>query len=286
MTKKQKQSRKKQIEDRAAAKKAADQERAEMVHEAEALEAAGKWGEAAIAWGVVADGATSSKGKKRAAGRKAAAKVRASASYKAIEDQTDAQAEHDDLAPAEKEAENQPAAHFETIPGDVDRADVVEDDEAKTNDAAMGTAPRDRDARLPPVGTVLVKKDRAGTERARCTMVDGGVEYGGEKYKSLSAAGLKAMSDLGLAAKTCDGFAFWGLKRGAPRAAKAIFLEPLQKAWDRYVERATALAASATGEARENFRLAVSDHFATLDKIVDEAADDAKEVAFGEGGQS
>jgi hypothetical protein len=66
-----------------------------------------------------------------------------------------------------------------------------------------------RESRLPPAGTVIIKRDRTGAERCRATILEGGkVEYAGKEYKTISAAGLAAMADLGLAAKTCDGFAF------------------------------------------------------------------------------
>src|SRR5207237_8369593 len=48
-------------------------------------------------------------------------------------------------------------------------------------------------------GRVLVNKERGGKERCRCTLRDDGqVEYNGKFYRSLSAAGLQAMRDLGL----------------------------------------------------------------------------------------
>ena len=75
------------------------------------------------------------------------------------------------------------------------------------------------DAEIKP-GKVLVNKDRGGKERCRCTLRDDGqVDYNGKVYKSLSAAGLQAMRDLGLKSPTCDGPAFWGLKTRSGRAA-------------------------------------------------------------------
>lgn len=75
----------------------------------------------------------------------------------------------------------------------------------------VSQATKERDPRLPPVGTVIVKKDHQGTERVRCTMVEGGVEYAGTTYKSISAAAMAAAKTLGLTSKTQNGYAFWGL---------------------------------------------------------------------------
>src|SRR5207248_2386410 len=72
--------------------------------------------------------------------------------------------------------------------------------------------PKARDVRLPEVGTVIQKRDRKGELRSECKVVDGGIEYKGTVYKSLSSAALAASKDLGLGASTLDGWSWWGLK--------------------------------------------------------------------------
>ena len=65
------------------------------------------------------------------------------------------------------------------------------------------------DRRLPPAGTVLVRKYR-GTE-IRVTVLDGGFEYAGTVYSSLSAAA-KAITG-----SHCNGFAFFNLTKEGKR---------------------------------------------------------------------
>jgi len=72
------------------------------------------------------------------------------------------------------------------------------DQEPPTAPPAIGRAPGATDPRMPPVGTVIIKSDRHGKERVRCVVVDGGVEYGGKVYKTLTGAGAAAAADLGL----------------------------------------------------------------------------------------
>jgi hypothetical protein len=71
-------------------------------------------------------------------------------------------------------------------------------------------APRERDERLPPVGTVLRRVDRHGNVRCECTIEEGGIRYNGTLYKSLSAAAIAATKDMGLKSKTMNGWSFWG----------------------------------------------------------------------------
>lgn len=76
---------------------------------------------------------------------------------------------------------------------------------------------------LPPPGTVLRKVDRNGTVRCEAVVGDGGqVIYRGVAYSSISAAARVAAIDIGLAARSCDGYAFFGLKNrsDAPRAPR------------------------------------------------------------------
>ena len=89
-----------------------------------------------------------------------------------------------------------------------------EAEEQKAPKAPKAPKVQTRDERLPPAGATVVKTDRHGAERCRCKVVADGFEYDGKTYKSLSAAGLAAMAALGMTSTTCDGFAFWGLKKG------------------------------------------------------------------------
>lgn len=77
---------------------------------------------------------------------------------------------------------------------------------------------------LPPPGTVLRKYDRHGTVRCEAVVGEGGqVIYRGVTYSSISAAAKVAAGDIGLAARSCDGYAFFGLKgraNAAPRAPR------------------------------------------------------------------
>lgn len=104
----------------------------------------------------------------------------------------------------------------------------------KTPRAKAPPKVRERDPRLPPVGTELTKRNRAGEVAATCTIVEAGVRYDGEKYKSLSAAAVAAAKALKLSGKTQNGFVFWGLARtggGGP-------VEALERAAARYRDRA------------------------------------------------
>src|SRR5207302_9311719 len=75
----------------------------------------------------------------------------------------------------------------------------------RTRAPKVPPAPRERDPRLPPVGTILQKRDRAGATRCECTIEEGGIRYNGELYKSLSGTAMVAAKDLGLVNKTQNG---------------------------------------------------------------------------------
>ena len=120
----------------------------------------------------------------------------------------------------------------------------------RTRKATEPASPRERDARLPSVATVLKKVDRNGNERARCTIVEGGVEYAGAIYKSRSGAAMAAAKDLGLTIRTQNGFVFWGLSK--PPRPLADPLAALDRAWQRYRERAAAATKAACDEERLN----------------------------------
>lgn len=79
---------------------------------------------------------------------------------------------------------------------------------------------------LPPPGTVLRKYDRNGAVRCEAVVGQNGqVIYRGVTYSSISAAAKVAAGDIGLAARSCDGYAFFGLKGradAAPRTPRSV----------------------------------------------------------------
>jgi hypothetical protein len=99
-------------------------------------------------------------------------------------------------------------------------------------------APRERDPRLPPPGTVLKKLDRSGAVRCECKVTEAGIIYKGETFRSLSAAAMAAAKDLGISGSQ-NGFLFWGLIRQQPRLTDPV--EALDAAWSRYHERVKAI---------------------------------------------
>ena len=275
MTGTQKKDRKNLIANRAAALKKSRNDVADATREAEALEAAGKWAEAAIAWGVVIDDA-GGKQKQKAAGRQAAAKVRAGAEEQRQEDEAGeaaevAEADDEAAQEAERKAREERADAIEetraSTPEEMAAEADAEKPEKTPKQPKAEKAPQARDARLPAAGTVLVKTGRDGSERVRCTILEDRVEYAGTTYKTLSAAGLKAMGDLGLSAKTCDGFAFWGLK-GAPRPAKGIDLESLEKAGERYREMVTRGIETIDADQRTKVQALVARHIEALQRAI------------------
>jgi len=72
---------------------------------------------------------------------------------------------------------------------------------------AVPAAPPAPDPRLPAPGTLLQKRDRHGAVRCECTVEEGGIRYAGKVYRSLSAAAMAAVKDLGLNNKTQN---LWG----------------------------------------------------------------------------
>jgi hypothetical protein len=111
----------------------------------------------------------------------------------------------------------------------------------KANVAATkaSTGPAERDPRLPPVGTVLKKLDRRhGAVRCECKVVEGGFEYKGEFFKSLSGAACAAAKDLGISGAQ-NGFVFWGIVK-EPRATNPV--QAIEKVWERYNARVKAIA--------------------------------------------
>jgi hypothetical protein len=138
---------------------------------------------------------------------------------------------------------------------------------------AAATAPprepapqRGRDPRTPPVGTVLQKRDRHGAVRCECTVEADGIRYADKLYGSLSGAAMAAARNLGLTNKTFNGWVFWGVTKVARPAGDPV--EALTRAWDRYRERAAALAKTTTdAAARAKIAEAIEGHVATLTSL-------------------
>jgi hypothetical protein len=101
-------------------------------------------------------------------------------------------------------------------------------------EAKPAAAPRERDPRLPPVGTVIKKLDRAGAVRCECKVTETGFIYNGTEFRSLSAAAMAAAKDLGVKGSV-NGFLFFGLIKQQPHETDPI--AALQSAWDRFHER-------------------------------------------------
>lgn len=124
---------------------------------------------------------------------------------------------------------------------------------------------RVRDPRLPPLGTVIEKRDRAGNVRCKCTVEEAGIHYEGKVYKSLSAAATAAAKDLGIGGRSQNGYTFWGLSK-PPRPAGDP-LEALGRAWDRYRERAASVVGAVTDENRERVRHAIEKHAEAITEL-------------------
>jgi hypothetical protein len=77
-------------------------------------------------------------------------------------------------------------------------------------DAAAIEAPPSRDPRLPPVGSVL-HRTHGGVDH-QVTVLDGGFEYQGERYASLSRVARV------IAGTPWNGFLFFGLERRTEKA--------------------------------------------------------------------
>lgn len=145
-----------------------------------------------------------------------------------------------------------------------------------TADSAKGAPAKERhsasDSRLPPVGTVLQKRDRHGAVRCECEVAAEGIRYQGELYRSLSAAAVAAARDLGLASKAINGVTWWGLSKPARPAADP--LAALERAWSTYASRVESVlkGAKATEEGREPVLSALQRHARVLKNLHDEVA--------------
>ena len=115
--------------------------------------------------------------------------------------------------------------------------------------------PREPDPRLPPVGTVIEKRDRHGQVRCACTVEDGGIRYRGALYRSLSAAAMAAAANLELTNKTQNGYTFWGLSK--PPRAPTDPMEVLDRAWERYHGKVAAIVQDVADENRTKVAAAI-----------------------------
>ncbi len=123
---------------------------------------------------------------------------------------------------------------------------------------------------LPPVGTVIQKRDRKGELRCECKVVDVGIDYKGATYKSLSAAALVASKDLGLGASTLDGWAWWGLKtRDTQPAPKKNATASLERAFTNFRAKADAIIKAARDDDRAKVLSAIRAQGAALLAMVE-----------------
>jgi hypothetical protein len=126
-----------------------------------------------------------------------------------------------------------------------------------------------RDARLPLVGTVLVKRDRQGA-RCECTVEADGFRYRNTLHRSLTAAASAAASDLGIKGRV-NGFVFWGLVKGSAKVKDPAAL--LRRIAGRYEERvATFLKMDRSPEIRKDVRRELEAHAAHLTALLAKAA--------------
>jgi hypothetical protein len=122
------------------------------------------------------------------------------------------------------------------------------------------------DPRLPAVGTTLEKRDRHGAVRCKCAVEGGGIRYDGKVYSSLSGAAMAAAKDLGLKNKTQNGYIFWGLVKPPRLASDPI--QGLERAWERYRDRAQALVKEGvTEENRSRVATVIGKHGQLIEKL-------------------
>lgn len=125
------------------------------------------------------------------------------------------------------------------------------------------TVIRATDCRLPSVGTVVQKRDRHGIVRCECVVEAQGVRYGGNLYRSISAAALAAARDLGLRNRSQNGYVFWGLVKLRRPGSDPV--EALDRAWARYLGCVEAVLAPEMAEAKRRVgRDAIARHVAEL----------------------
>lgn len=129
-----------------------------------------------------------------------------------------------------------------------------------------GVGRRERDPRLPAVGTVLVKRDRGGQARCECTVEEGGFLYAGKLHRSLSGAATAAAADLKIKGRV-NGYLFWGVIK-ASRPLKNPG-EALRKIATRYEQHVAALLKTdAAPETRTEVRRELEAHAAHLTELL------------------
>jgi hypothetical protein len=147
-----------------------------------------------------------------------------------------------------------------------DAHDAHEEQPAGDNAQAEEDATTAPPARLPPVGTVIVKNDRHGKERARCVVRDDGVEYNGKVYPSISGAAKQAAIDLGLAGNQ-NGYLFWGIEKPKRTATKRDVAEALEAAFTKYSERVAAALQDAGADERAKVADVVGQHLVAHNEL-------------------
>lgn len=171
-------------------------------------------------------------------------------------------AEEEEAEEEADDAEAAPAGHNAPIAASAGPAHAAVAPAATARTKAAGGAPRGPAPTLPPVGTVLIKRDaRTGKERARCEIVEGGVMYAGKLYTSLSGAAIAALRDLGGKAEQTNGLVWWGVKAkgdgtgAAPAPRAKDHANALAPAWERFVGQVGAALEATAGDAEARARL-------------------------------
>lgn len=126
------------------------------------------------------------------------------------------------------------------------------------------------ESRLPPVGTVIKKVDRHDRVRCQCTVVEDGIRYKGQVYRSLSGAAMAAAQDLGLKNKTQNGFTFWGLTKPARKLANPV--DAMAKAFSRSHGVAVIVTAGATDQNRAQIRGLLQEQAQTIENLLTQVA--------------
>jgi len=133
--------------------------------------------------------------------------------------------------------------------------------------ASQSAAP---ESRLPPVGTVIKKRDRHGQVRCECKVVETGIRYKGRDFTSLSGAAMAAATDLGLKNKTQNGWVFWGLTKPGRKLEDPV--DALGKSFGRYQNLATLVTSRATDEDRPAVRGALQEQRHAIDELLNQVA--------------
>jgi hypothetical protein len=133
--------------------------------------------------------------------------------------------------------------------------------------ASQAAAP---ESRMPPVGTVIKKLDRHGVVRCQCTVVEGGVRYKRDVFRSLSGAAMAAAQDLGLENKTQNGYTFWGLTKPTRKLEDPV--GALGKSFGRHRNLVALVASRATDENRAAIRSALQEERQVIDDLLTQVA--------------